>query len=150
MPAVTIRMTGATDLLEFHVTIHDNLPRKIHDLVTKIVETGKELTINNVVSRVSDYTTVLPGVFAEVDASGKRGAFGIRHPAAIMLEVGVRPHDIEPVTRQVLKFDVAEGSIFAKHVKHPGYKEKRLVRDAGDELSGKLDAIAKEVGVFDE
>lgn len=39
---------------------------------------------------------------------------------ASFVRLGTKPHDIRPVRKQVLRFEVAGKVIFSRHVRHPG------------------------------
>ena len=41
-------------------------------------------------------------------------------PYVVYLEEGTGPHDIYPVNKKFLKFNVGGKTIFSKHVRHPG------------------------------
>lgn len=52
------------------------------------------------------------------------------HPATMFVIKGTRPHIIRPRTRQVLKFTVRGGTVFARVVHHPGTKKNDFLTKA--------------------
>lgn len=49
-----------------------------------------------------------------------RGVINARHPAALFVLHGTRPHIIRPVRAQALRFTVGGRVVYAKVVMHPG------------------------------
>lgn len=52
------------------------------------------------------------------------------HHATMYVIKGTRPHQIRPRTRQVLKFSVKGGVVFARVVNHPGTKKNDFLTKA--------------------
>lgn len=50
------------------------------------------------------------------------------------LEYGTKPHVIEPVDKEALKFEVGGDEVFAKSAYHPGTRPLGFVRKTKDEL----------------
>ncbi len=61
---------------------------------------------------------------------GKHVRIESTHPATMYVIKGTRPHTIRPRTRQVLKFTVKGGTVFAKVVSHPGTKKNDFLTKA--------------------
>jgi hypothetical protein len=51
-----------------------------------------------------------------------RGVVNVRHPAALYVTGGTRPHIIRPVRAQALRFMIGGQVVYAKAVMHPGTK----------------------------
>lgn len=68
-------------------------------------------------------------------AAGPRGTIFLRHPAAVFVTRGTRPHEIRPVRARVLRFTVGGRVVYASVVHHPGnqpnpFMERALRRAA--------------------
>lgn len=61
---------------------------------------------------------------------GKHVRIESSHPATMYVIKGTRPHTIRPRTRQVLKFSVKGGTVFARVVHHPGTKKNDFLTKA--------------------
>lgn len=59
-----------------------------------------------------------------------RGVINVRHPAAIYVTGGTRPHLIRPVRAKALRFTVGGRVVYAKLVHHPGTKPNDFLRQA--------------------
>lgn len=60
-----------------------------------------------------------------------RGTVNVRHPAALFVTLGTRPHRIEPRRRGgVLRFTVGGRVVYARFVNHPGNKPNDFLRQA--------------------
>lgn len=59
-----------------------------------------------------------------------RGVISVRHPAALYVINGTRPHLIRPVRAQALRFTIGGRVVFAKVVHHPGSKPNNFLRKA--------------------
>ncbi len=59
-----------------------------------------------------------------------RGVVNVRHPAALYVVHGTRPHIIRPVRAQALRFTIGGRVVFAKVVMHPGTKPNDFLRQA--------------------
>lgn len=58
-----------------------------------------------------------------------------RAPHAVFVHWGTRPHTIQPKKRKVLRWAGPDGFIFAKAVRHPGYKgDPWMVRAAAQAI----------------
>lgn len=60
-----------------------------------------------------------------------RGTLNVRHPAALYVTGGTRPHIIRPRRPGgVLRFTVGGRVVYARYVNHPGNKPNSFLRDA--------------------
>lgn len=60
-----------------------------------------------------------------------RGVINVRHPAALYVTGGTRPHQIRPRrTGGVLRFTVGGQVVYARLVNHPGTKPNDFLRQA--------------------
>lgn len=60
-----------------------------------------------------------------------RGVINVRHPAALFVSLGTRPHRIEPRRPGgVLRFMVDGQVVYARYVNHPGTRRNDYLRDA--------------------
>lgn len=60
-------------------------------------------------------------------------------------EYGVKPHKSLPKKAKVLAFQVKDETVFAKKVKHPGFKGRRWVRKSLDEAKKRLREVLKQL-----
>jgi len=58
---------------------------------------------------------------------------------------GTKPHTIVPKDRKVLRFKSLSGFVFAKRVRHPGYKGDDFVHKAIKKTFEELDKILKDI-----
>lgn len=61
---------------------------------------------------------------------GKHVRVESNHHATMFVIRGTRPHTIRPRTRQVLKFSVKGGTVFARVVHHPGTRKNDFLTKA--------------------
>lgn len=59
-----------------------------------------------------------------------QGVINVRHPAALYVTGGTRPHIIRPRRAQALRFTVGGRVVYAKFVMHPGTKPNDFLRQA--------------------
>lgn len=59
-----------------------------------------------------------------------RGVINVRHPAALYVTGGTRPHVIRPVRARALRFTVGGQVVYARLVHHPGTKPNDFLRQA--------------------
>jgi len=59
-----------------------------------------------------------------------QGVINVRHPAALYVIGGTRPHVIRPVRAKALRFTVGGQVVYAKVVMHPGTKPNDFLRQA--------------------
>ena len=59
-----------------------------------------------------------------------RGVINVRHPAALYVIGGTRPHVIRPRRAQALRFTVGGRVVYAKVVMHPGTQPNDFLRQA--------------------
>lgn len=59
-----------------------------------------------------------------------QGVVNVRHPAALYVLGGTRPHVIRPVRARALKFNVGGRTVYAKVVMHPGTQPNRFLQEA--------------------
>lgn len=59
-----------------------------------------------------------------------QGVINVRHPAALYVIGGTRPHAIRPVRAKALRFTVGGQVVYAKVVMHPGAKPNDFLRQA--------------------
>lgn len=60
-----------------------------------------------------------------------RGTVNVRHPAALFVTLGTRPHRIEPRRPGgVLRFTVGGRVVYARYALHPGTKPNDFLRQA--------------------
>lgn len=59
-----------------------------------------------------------------------RGVINVRHPAALYVTGGTRPHIIRPVRAKALRFTVGGRVVYARIVHHPGNKPNDFLRQA--------------------
>jgi len=59
-----------------------------------------------------------------------QGVVNVRHPAALYVLGGTRPHVIRPVRAKALRFTVGGQVVYAKVVFHPGTKPNDFLREA--------------------
>jgi hypothetical protein len=59
-----------------------------------------------------------------------QGVINVRHPAALYVIGGTRPHVIRPVQAKALRFTVGGQVVYAKVVMHPGTKPNNFLREA--------------------
>ena len=59
-----------------------------------------------------------------------RGVINVRHPAALYVVHGTRPHIIRPVRAKALRFTVGGQVVYARVVHHPGTKPNDFLRQA--------------------
>ena len=59
-------------------------------------------------------------------------------PYASFVEMGVKPHKIQPRKAKTLKFKVNGKNVFAKTVSHPGFSGRFFVRRTGEAVHPKL------------
>lgn len=59
-----------------------------------------------------------------------RGVINVRHPAALFVTLGTRPHQIRPVRAKALRFMVDGRVVYATLVNHPGTKPNDFLKDA--------------------
>ena len=80
--------------------------------------------------------TIAPGSMKEhirVVASGGAAPIGIimvDHPAANFVLQGTKPHEIRPVRRKMLRFEVHGKVVYARVVHHPGTKPNNFLLKA--------------------
>ena len=83
-------------------------------------------------------------------------AWAIRHdlqhaPHALFVHWGTRAHVIKPKNRKMLRFVAGQGGgthfVFARFVKHPGYKGDPWLVQAADEAVKQFDAIVRRVNL---
>lgn len=65
---------------------------------------------------------------------------------APIVELGARPHEIKPVRRKALRFEVAGKEIFAKVVHHPGSPPHPFLGAGLEESKGDIDRYLEEAG----
>jgi hypothetical protein len=59
-----------------------------------------------------------------------QGVINVRHPAALYVVGGTRPHVIRPVRARALRFTIGGQVVYAKAVFHPGTKPNDFLRQA--------------------
>lgn len=59
-----------------------------------------------------------------------QGVINVRHPAALYILGGTRPHVIRPVRARALRFTVGGRTVHAKVVMHPGTKPNNFLAEA--------------------
>lgn len=59
-----------------------------------------------------------------------QGVINVRHPAALYVTGGTRPHVIRPVRAKALRFTVGGHVVYAKVVMHPGTRPNDFLRKA--------------------
>ncbi|GKQ35198.1 hypothetical protein [Streptomyces sp. A012304] len=59
-----------------------------------------------------------------------QGVINVRHPAALYVTGGTRPHVIRPRRAQALRFTVGGRVVYARVVMHPGTKPNDFLRRA--------------------
>lgn len=60
-----------------------------------------------------------------------QGVINVRHPAALFVTLGTRPHRIRPRRPGgVLRFTVNGQVVFARYVNHPGTQPNEFLKDA--------------------
>lgn len=59
-----------------------------------------------------------------------QGVINARHPAALYVLGGTRPHMIRPVRARALRFTIGGRTVYAKAVMHPGTKPNRFLQEA--------------------
>ena len=59
-----------------------------------------------------------------------RGVINVRHPAALYVTLGTRPHIIRPVRARALRFMIGGQVVYAKVVMHPGTRPNDFLRQA--------------------
>lgn len=59
-----------------------------------------------------------------------QGVINVRHPAALYVIGGTRPHVIRPVTAKALRFTVGGQVVYARLVHHPGNKPNDFLKQA--------------------
>lgn len=59
-----------------------------------------------------------------------QGVINVRHPAALYVLGGTRPHVIRPVRARALRFTVGSQTVYAKVVHHPGSKPNNFLKEA--------------------
>jgi hypothetical protein len=59
-----------------------------------------------------------------------QGVINVRHPAALYVIGGTRPHVIRPVRARALRFTIGGQVVYAKAVMHPGTKPNDFLRQA--------------------
>lgn len=64
-----------------------------------------------------------------------------RAPHAIFVHWGAKPHVIKPKKRKILRWPGAGGFIFARFVRHPGYKGDPWLAHAADQAVREFDRI---------
>jgi hypothetical protein len=65
------------------------------------------------------------------EADGPVGVITLRHPAAVYVTGGTRPHVIRPRNPNgVLRFEINGRVVYAKFVNHPGTRPNRFMIDA--------------------
>ena len=74
---------------------------------------------------------------------------GREAPYAVYVDQGTRPHVILPRRASALRFETAEGVVFARRVKHPGTVPAHIVRRTAEALRLMLrDIVRRGLGVF--
>lgn len=59
-----------------------------------------------------------------------QGVVNVRHPAALFVIFGTRPHPIRPIRARALKFNMGGRTVYAKAVFHPGNKPNDFLKEA--------------------
>lgn len=81
-------------------------------------------------------------------------AWSIQHdlqaaPHAIFIHFGTKPHLIKPKDKKMLRFPSGQGGgthfVFARFVKHPGYKGHAYLIEAADAAVKQFDAIVRRI-----
>ena len=81
-------------------------------------------------------------------------AWSVQHdlqhaPHALFVHWGTRPHIIKPKDKKMLRFPSGQGAgthfVFARFVKHPGYKGDPWLVQAADEAVRQFDALVRRV-----
>lgn len=103
--------------------------------------------------RVKKRTPVKSGntrraITSRVERGGDRGLVGLNLPHGPALHDGSRPHIIRPTRAKALRFKSASGAIvFAKEVRHPGFKGIPFLKLGLKDAEGEIDQLAEEAGV---
>lgn len=66
-------------------------------------------------------------------------------PHALFVHWGTKPHVIRPKERKALRWVNGNGYLFAKFVKHPGYKGDPWLETAADEAVRRFDLIVRNI-----
>ncbi|WP_329336070.1 hypothetical protein OG252_13050 [Streptomyces sp. NBC_01352] len=59
-----------------------------------------------------------------------QGVVNVRHPAALWVIGGTRPHPIRPIRARALRFTMGGRMVYAKAVMHPGNKPNNFLKEA--------------------
>jgi hypothetical protein len=68
-----------------------------------------------------------------------------RAPHAIFVHFGTKPHEIRPRNKKALRWASGNGFVFAKVVKHPGYRGDPYLFNAADEAVRSFRSIVDEL-----
>jgi len=72
-------------------------------------------------------------------------------PHALFVHFGTKPHLIKPKDKKMLRFPAGQGGgthfVFARFVKHPGFKGHPYLVEAADEAVKQFDAIVRRVNL---
>lgn len=135
---IRIEVLGVPECQEFLAAIPPKLQRDVMRDMAQIVYN----TALNDISRHTKTGALRQSLYNRAIPGGREiGNDPDRAPHAVFVHWGTRPHDIRPKEKKALRWAGPGGFVFAKFVRHPGYKGDAYMAKAAREAVRRMSEI---------
>jgi len=143
---ISIHVAGVNAVTTRLDAIPENLEREVIRQMSQIVYDNAQQGV-----RAHDRPRSLGGTGAlfqslynrEVPGGREVGHDPQRAPHALFVHWGTRPHVIKPKNKKALRWAGGGGFVFAKSVKHPGYRGDPWLTQAADVAVREFDTVVR-------
>jgi len=113
--SLEITVEGLDEVIAFTEDLPDYIKEEITDALDRAAKEIADYARATARVKTGEYRASIYGY-----AEGLTIHIGATAEHAQILEFGTRPHDIFPVYKKALRFEIEGETVFATHVRHPG------------------------------